>query len=171
MIKKKIRTTKKAPLIKRFFDKIIFQEDFVNDCWLWDGRKNQEGYGLIHEGDRYSKLTTTHRLSWEFSNKTIIPSGMCILHSCDNPSCVNPNHLSIGTQAENIKDMDQKGRRVNTPQKGEKSHFSKLTEQQVLQIRKRKSTEKITHKQLARAFRVCRSTITLILNRNIWNHI
>ena len=77
-------------------------------CWLWLGvLNNRGGYGKI----RYKgRVFSAHRFSWMAANGTEIPSGLCVMHKCDTPSCVNPDHLKLGTQTENMADRDRKGR-------------------------------------------------------------
>jgi hypothetical protein len=79
----------------------------TDDCWLWMGSRNalRYGYGVYGKGGKYA-----HRLSWEIHHGRPIPPGMNILHRCDNPPCVNPDHLFLGTQADNVVDMVRKGR-------------------------------------------------------------
>lgn len=80
-------------------------------CWLWTGTRTT-GYGVLSLGKNKSVLA--HRFSWQLHHEQPIPTGMKILHTCDTPSCVNPVHLWLGTQQENIADMDRKGRRRTT---------------------------------------------------------
>ena len=89
----------------RLLNKIIV--DDVTDCWLWQGGKNNLGYGMIRDEN---KMRTSHRVSYEEHNNTSIPKGLCVMHSCDNPCCVNPNHLSVGTRKDNTQDMISKCR-------------------------------------------------------------
>jgi hypothetical protein len=75
-------------------------------CWLWTGGLNHHGYGTIKI---HGKTTRAHRLAWELTYSPI-PEGMCVCHHCDNPSCVRPDHLFLGTQMDNIQDRHTKGR-------------------------------------------------------------
>lgn len=96
--------------LKRFFSKLQKSDG----CWNWTGSKNEAGYGKL--GQRYA-----HRLSWQLENKKEISSGMVICHHCDNPSCVNPGHLFIGTQKDNMQDMIKKNRQVKKNNSGQKN--------------------------------------------------
>jgi hypothetical protein len=80
------------------------------DCWIWNGTKDGKGYGRLHlSGPAGRRTVKAHRLAYEL-HKGPIPSGLEILHACDNPSCVNPAHLSVGTRADNMQDAAAKGR-------------------------------------------------------------
>lgn len=96
---------KKIPQEIRFYDKFIAGKS--NECWEWKGAINNVGYGMFRENN--DKMVTAHRKSYEL-HKGEIPKGMCICHSCDNPKCVNPDHLWLGTIKDNIDDMIRKGR-------------------------------------------------------------
>lgn len=96
--------------LQRFFSK--FEKS--NECWNWNGSKNEAGYGTL--GNKYA-----HRMAWQIANNKEIPSGMVICHHCDNPSCVNPNHLFIGTQKDNMQDMIKKNRQVKKNNIGQKN--------------------------------------------------
>jgi len=91
-------------LLERLLDKVIVNE--ITDCWEFQGGKNNIGYGMIRDG---KKMRTSHRVSYE-EHKGPIPHGLCVMHSCDNPICCNPSHLSVGTHKQNTRDMMNKGR-------------------------------------------------------------
>jgi hypothetical protein len=95
-----------TPIKDRLLRKIKINE--VNNCWEWQGGTNNVGYGMIRADHG---MRTTHRVSYE-EHKGIIPLGMCVLHNCDNPKCVNPDHLRLGTHKDNMQEMISKGRNM-----------------------------------------------------------
>lgn len=92
-------------LLERLLDKVVVDE--VTDCWIFTGGKNNIGYGMIRDEN---KMRTTHRVSYEEHNNTVIPQGLVVMHSCDNKCCCNPAHLSLGTMKDNMHDMIAKNR-------------------------------------------------------------
>lgn len=100
-------------------------------CWLWQGATNNHGYGLIKQPLRSNQLLA-HRVSYVIHFGPL-PEGVCALHRCDNPPCVNPDHLFDGTKKDNTQDMISKGR--NCCPKGEQHPKAKLTTEDVIQIR------------------------------------
>lgn len=116
---------------ERFWPKV--DKSGVDECWVWTARCHRQGYGLLSEwdGKRRTRLLA-HRLAWEFTFGPI-PVGLCVLHSCDNPPCVNPAHLFVGTHQDNIADMVRKGRQC----RGACSPNARLTEDDVRAIRER----------------------------------
>ena len=145
---------------KRFWDKV----DKTDDCWNWTGSVDKDGYGLTRLN---GKLIKAHRLSYSFLNG-IIPEGMCICHHCDNPGCVKPSHLFMGTDADNVHDAISKGR---LPAHGEKHGNSKLTEDDVHEIRRLYSLGNITQESLGKMWRIGQCQIGCIVNRKSWKHI
>jgi len=128
-------------------------------CWVWMGTTNSVGYGQI---EHKSKKLYAHRASYE-AFVGPITQGMYVCHICDNVSCVNPNHLFVGTQKQNLQDMKKKGRST----RGEKSGCSKLTEEQVNQI----LTMEGTNSFIGKIFNVSKSLISAIKLKKRWAHV
>lgn len=142
----------------RFWEYVIKSDA----CWIWNGYKNQRGYGYIKV---IGKFIQTHRMSWVMHYGDI-PEGLCVLHKCDNPSCVRPDHLFIGTFHDNTLDAMKKGRIC----KGEQVGISKLKEWQVLKIRSL-YLEGISITNIAKRFAMSRAETSKIIHRNVWKHI
>jgi len=152
-----------SPLFQdRFWKKV--DKRGPNDCWNWTAVKHERGYGHMEIQNKNYK---THRLSWEFINGKI-PDGLCCLHKCDNTSCCNPAHLFLGTQRDNMRDMVQKGR--NNPRIGTENGNSKLSEQNVLEIRKLHH-EGMKNKRISIMYKVSETTICHVVNRKTWKHV
>jgi hypothetical protein len=109
-----------------------------------------------------------HRVSWTLHNGAI-PNGLHVLHHCDNPQCVNPAHLWLGTNADNMRDMIRKGR--GNVAGGEDHGSAKLTEKQVIEIRERYAAGNITQHELGNEYGISKQTIGEIIRREIWKHI
>ena len=148
---------------KRFAEK--YKVDPDTDCWIWTASAHPTGYGWIRAR---GKAARAHRVSWELHRGTI-PKGMCICHRCDRPSCVNPDHLFIGTQADNMRDRNSKGRWRSGCRdiRGSKNGQSKLTEENVLFIRKKTMKQK----DYANIFGVDPTLISQVQARKIWRHL
>lgn len=129
-------------------------------CWLWTGTTDGNGYGMV---SFRSKDRRAHRVSYELF-KGPIPKGLHVLHRCDTPLCVNPAHLRAGTPKENMADREARGRR-NV--KGEQIGTSKLTESDVIEIRK----SKLGQKALAEKYGVAPSHIWVIRSGKAWKHV
>lgn len=147
--------------VKRFFESVVKQE---NGCWLWIGLKNKKGYGQI---SYKSKMISVHRISWEIHNGKVL-DGMHVCHTCDVRNCVNPAHLFLGTNKDNMQDRALKGR--NADKHGENAGNSKLKEYQILEIRNLYLAGTIKS-HLAEKYNVAPSTIKRIVTRQTWNHI
>lgn len=144
----------------RFLSKI---EKISSGCWEWRGGKSR-GYGQFRY---HGKMVAAHRFSWQFY-KGKIPKRKFVLHSCDNTGCVNPDHLFLGTQSDNMKDMFAKRRR-KIYQRGEKNNQAKLSANNVLEIRRLLATGQYKQKELAVRFSVTRSTISAIMTGHRWS--
>lgn len=102
----------------------LYMHNHDTGCYEWIGGKNNIGYGMFRDGD---KMRTAHRVSYELANNIQIPHNMCVCHTCDNPKCVNPQHLWLGTVKDNINDMFKKGRanRIGRPKNSWKRKHEK----------------------------------------------
>ena len=162
--------------IDRFFSKV----QKTDDCWEWLGAKDRKGYGRFSvgrsknpDGSRRNSMVGAHRFSFEHFNGPIPDAdgyhGMCVLHRCDNPSCVNPDHLFFGTNEDNVHDMDAKGRRVNAQVKGSAHKNSKLAEGDVDRIVE-KIRGRVPQAAIAKEFNVCLATVNHIATGRLWSH-
>lgn len=132
----------------------------LGPCHVWLAAKNYLNYGLFHQG---KKMVPAHRFAWRLAFGSI-PVGQSVLHKCDNAQCVNPNHLFLGTQLDNMRDMVDKGRVLT----GEENPSAVLTWTKVRAIRQLRETEKLSARKLGRLFGVCTSTITWIISGQHW---
>ena len=148
--------------VKPTVDDLAKRSVRVGDCLVWTGVTQRFGYGRVgHRG----RLLFVHRLAWEDANGPI-PNGLCVLHRCDNPACFNPNHLFLGTLADNNRDRDEKGRSA----KGSGNGFAKLDEEQVSEIKVRLASGE-TQASLAMEFAVNYRTISTIAVGRAWKHV
>lgn len=153
----------RAPLEVRFFNKVKKTET----CWIWIGAKDPKGYGRIGTGGRKGKDVFAHRLSFKL-HKGEIPEGMYICHRCDNPACVKPDHLFMGTQVDNMRDCVRKGRLNPFKPKGEKNPKAKLTWEQVRNMRKNFIAYPGSYKDLSMSYGVRICTISNIIRKKTW---
>jgi len=152
----------KGTLAERFWAKV--DKKGQGECWEWTGAKVPGDYGVIGKGGSGSGLLLAHRVSWELVNGPI-PAGKCVLHRYDNPSCVNPHHLFLGTMVDNQQDMIKKGRANKA--RGERQGNSKLTEQDVHEIRAMLARD-ISQTVIAEKYDVARTTIGSINTGTNW---
>jgi len=155
--------------INRFLSNL--PKEHINECWNWKGTINSNGYGVLSEYGRKGKKRYAHRVSWEFHNKRSIPSvdgyhGSVIMHTCDNRKCVNPKHLVLGTQSENVRDMVKKGRKVTVCIEGSKHHNASITEEIAQGI----FIMKGLYKDIATHYKCSVAVVKGVKNRNTWRH-
>jgi hypothetical protein len=151
-----VPSTIRTPITERFWPKV----EKTDECWIWRGARLPKGYGVIGRGGRGNGYIYAHRLSWEMANGPI-PDGMAVMHVCDNPPCVRPDHLRLGTTAANNRDMTAKSRgRIFGAR-------PKLTETQVQAIRQRNKAGE-SYRALARAYGVNPQAISRACQRVSW---
>lgn len=138
-----------------------------NGCWIWTGYVDEIGYGII---GAQGKNWKTHRLSWFYFNGNI-PNGKKVLHKCDVRNCVNPDHLFLGTQSDNMKDCKNKGRNVSPKLKGTENPMSVLTDKQVLEMRKFRKETNLSYSKIGKKFKVSAMTAYRAIVGESWNHI
>tara|TARA_R110000868_G_scaffold131618_1_gene341717 strand:+ start:205 stop:681 length:477 start_codon:yes stop_codon:yes gene_type:complete len=138
-----------------------------NHCWIWNGAKDKNGYGITSQNKKTLKV---HRLMYEIYYAESLKELHC-LHTCDNPSCVNPLHLFAGTNLDNVRDKINKGRCYTGYQKGENNGASKLKDNDVIEIRKLYNTGKYTTTKLGEMYKIHRSTISYIVNNKTYTHL
>jgi hypothetical protein len=156
---------KPSVIKKRFWSKVDIREE--DECWLWKEGTNPNGYGHFHyfRGFNEHYEIVAHRFAYRILVGKI-PKGMGVLHVCDQPLCVNPQHLFLGTPADNMKDKKSKDRQ----RKGSRVPNSKLTEKDIPVIR-RLIKEGWSQPEIAVQFGVTPSLIWYIKHKKIWSHV
>ncbi len=155
----------RRPPSERFWDKVVRASD--EECWPWTGFCEAQGYGIIAIG-RATRVKA-HRVSWEIHFGEI-PEGMCVCHHCDNPPCVNPAHLYVGTRADNNRDRGLRKRGKEHRQYGASNDNAKLTEDDVRAIIACLQTGK-SQIAVAEMFGVSQPQISKIARGEAWSHL
>jgi hypothetical protein len=152
---------KPRPLAERFWEKVDIRS--LDECWPWIGSIDTRGYGTIG-ADGGRPLMRAHRVAYELTRGPI-PAGLVVCHVCDNRACVNPEHLFVATQRENVLDMVRKGRR-QWPN-GEHHYIAKLTAADVLNIRDDPRPPRLIRAQ----YDIGKTTLYQIKRRESWRHL
>ena len=154
---------------KTISERLFAKVRITPGCWLWQGGKANYGYGTMSDGS--GRLIGAHRASWIVHNGPI-PEGLQVLHKCDVPECVNPDHLSLGTQKDNMEDCANKGRiRFGIVKSKGSSHYkTRFVEADIIEIRRLRSVG-VPCCVVARKYGVCQSTISQITRRSNWAHV
>ena len=140
-----------------------FSMPLANGCIVWTGARDKDGYG---KSSVNGVDIRAHRLAWIHKNGPI-PIGLWVLHRCDNPPCINPDHLYVGDQFQNEDDKRQRGK---SP-RGESNIKAKLSDIEIIEMREMYETGAYSKAALGRHFHVCKSTSTRIINGKLWKHI
>lgn len=141
-------------LVERFWPKV----DQSGDCWIWTASRDGMGYGMYAH-------TRAHRFSWMLHHGPI-PAGMCVLHRCDTPACVRPEHLFLGTRDDNMRDRQAKGRQA----RGERAGRARLSAADVREARRLRAAGRRI-KDIAAQFGVSDSTISHACLGRSWSHL
>lgn len=179
------------PLEQRFWTNVQKSDE----CWIWTGLTDNDGYGLVWGGPSVGQSLRAHRVAYEMTYGPI-PQGMVVCHRCDNPPCIRPDHLFLGTVADNNADAQSKGRLATGERSGLHTHperrsfgdangsrrfperlrrgeavtNSKLTEAQVVEIRARYANGE-SQTSIARAFGIAPTNVARIVKREGWKHV
>ena len=154
----------KGPLESRLWAKV--EKGEPQACWPWLGaRRNKQGHGHILSGDGSGKTVFVHRVSYELAYGPI-PEGLIVMHICDNPPCVNPAHLRLGTFKENVQDSKAKGRN----NRGSRNGHAKLTEELVVRIREMVAAG-AEQKSIAESLGVTDGLISMVVSGKRWSHV
>lgn len=143
----------------RFWKKVVMLDS--KECWMWTAYKNEGGYGSFGM-DR--KMHLAHRISWQIANGPI-PDGMCVCHTCDNPACVNPNHLWLGTNADNSDDKVTKSRQHRPL--GRANGRAKIGQADVIAIR----ADPRRQVDIAADYGINQQSVSHIKRRQKWGHV
>lgn len=141
-----------------------------DECWEWTSPRWEQGYGAYKTG---GKMYKAHRVMWEKAHGMPIPDGLLVCHTCDNPPCVNPAHLFLGTHVDNGQDMSQKGRGhyQKNPQlvmRGEAHPHHELNERDVLAIRRLAASRKYLQREIAEMFGITTVAVSHIVTGRKW---
>lgn len=159
------KAARSRPEVERFWEKV--DKRGPDECWQWKAGKTIFGYGVFHA--EISNTDLAHRFSYALHYGTM-PDGVFVCHRCDNPACVNPAHLFLGTPLENSQDMVKKNRHWVPTRKGDANGRAKLTEDDVREIRRLRSNG-VREIDVAQQFRVSVDTVSSIFGRRTWSHI
>jgi hypothetical protein len=159
------RNWEKSRIVERF---LSFVEKQTSGCWLWKGGKDKDGYGFFWFNGKNRRAPA---MALFLLCGVRLPKRVFALHSCDTPSCVNPDHLFQGNQKANIQDAMRKGRRLRVIPpllRGEKNNHAKLTEAQVSEMRRIYAEGRTTKRELAQKYEVSLSNVKYIIAGRTW---
>jgi len=161
---------KRGPKSKPVEDRFWLKVKRTESCWIWIGSLDGRGYGQIMTNPKGNKREIASRVSWQIHFGEI-PAGMDVLHRCDNPPCVRPDHLFTGTARDNALDMVIKKRNVSRPPRGECVNTAKLTAIAVIKLRSDHTTGGFTYVDLGRKYGITPVSARRIVLRRSWRHV
>ena len=156
------RAANRRPLAERFWEKV----NKTDSCWLWTGAVNPSGYGILSGGPDHLSPMLAHRVAWSLTFDDC-PDSLHVCHHCDIRICCRPDHLFLGTDADNMHDAAVKGRLRH----GHEHYMARLTEDDVRSIRARYKPGVVTRIMLANEYGVAPTTIGDIVSRRTWKHV
>ena len=159
-----VRSYKKRALTP-VVDRLLSLLDTTGECWEWTGCRKNRRYGSMTVDN---KTVAAHRVAYKLF-KGDIPTGINVLHRCDNTWCCNPEHLFLGSQLDNVRDMHNKNRANKAF--GSKAGRSALTAEQVIEIRQLFPKLNVSYAEMGRRYNVTSNAINFIINRKSWRHI
>lgn len=155
--------TNKPLTVEAFWSRVAKSDG----CWIYTWGKESNGYGYLQNPfTKPPKFITAQRVAWIFTHGPIAP-GLKVCHTCDNPPCVNPAHLFLGTDADNAQDKSRKGRSLA----GEKNTHAKLTDAQVIALRRRAHVTNEPYSQLAIEHKVSVTAVTNAIGGRTFRHL
>lgn len=171
------RQAQLKPIEERFWEKVDkngpIMPNMETRCWVWIAAYfRHKFYGKKYYYGNFTlngKAIQAHRYSWMLAHNKQIPRDMFVCHKCDNPKCVNPDHLFLGTHTDNMRDMADKGR--TGTKRGRQNFNTRLTSKQVIEIRERYSSTNISQRLLAQEYGVSQAAIWYILHKENWKHV
>ena len=169
---KSLSGCKPKPAIYRF--NMSYKKDDKTNCWIWQGKSRSGNCKLYGRIKVDGKSVPAHRFSWEIHNNQKLPHGMFVLHRCDNPECVNPDHLFLGTHQDNMNDKVAKNRQAKgdalknkKPARGEKNGLSKLDDEKAMKI----FLDDRPQRKIANEYGVTQVAVFYIKTKRTWKHI
>lgn len=165
--KSRDRASSSELVTKRFSESFIPEPN--SGCWLWTGWTGRRGYGAFHLHGRGQMISS--RAAWTILRGEI-PDGLWVLHRCNTPACVNPDHLYLGDVRDNVRDMIAAGRQSRKPTIFGEAHYrAKLSEQNVFEIRSLYRSGSATQRELAALFGISKTSVSGVINGRSWRHI
>lgn len=156
------RPKTRRPIADRLWSKVR-KEDV--GCWEYQGKRSSNGYGRIALGGRADGEGPAHRVAWELTNGEV-PEGLIVCHRCDNPPCVNPEHLFLGTHADNAADRNAKGRHAHGTR-----HPQAILNPDLVRLVRRWAAEGVSRAESARRLGVSRGGVSAVVNGRLWTHV